>query len=237
MNVLDIGVVLVLLMFMIVGFKQGVIRELFAFVGIVVILVVSVILSGIVSDIFYQTLPFFDFKGSIEGMSAINLLLYQVLAMMMIFCILLTIYEVILKLSKVLQKLVNMTVILWLPSKFLGGFVGLVKGYIIVFLILLALIIPFGKNDLYESSRLAEKIVYNTPILSNSIGSITKTTKQIYSLADEVANKKITSNQANLKTIDLLLEHNIAKKTTIKHLIEKGKLTNVDGYEKVLSQY
>ena len=37
MNVLDIGVILILLMFAIVGFKQGVIRELFALVGIILI--------------------------------------------------------------------------------------------------------------------------------------------------------------------------------------------------------
>ncbi len=237
MNVLDIGVILILLMFMIVGFKQGVIRELLAFVGIVLIFYIAFMLRGIVANIFYLTLPFFDFQGSIEGMSAINLLLYQVIALMFIFCILLTVYEIILKVSKVLQKLVNMTIVLWLPSKFFGGVIGLIKGYIIIFIILLVLIIPFGKNDLYNSSMFAESIVYNTPVLSNSIGSITKTMKQISSLTDEVANKKINSNVANLKTIDLLLDHKLVKKDTIKELVRKGKLTNVDGYEKIINKY
>lgn len=237
MNVLDIGIILVLLMFAIVGFKQGVIRELFAFIGIILIFYVSFLLSGMAGDILCLTLPFVDFIGALEGMSAINLLLYQGLAFILIFAVLLTVYEIILKVSKSLQKIINMTIILWLPSKLLGAVVGLLKGYILVFAILLVLIIPFGSDKLYDESKLANGIVYNTPVLSNSIGSVTKSTKEVYGLVDDVINQKITVREANLQTIDILLEHNIIDKQTVKVLVQKGKLVNVNGYEEILNNY
>lgn len=237
MNVLDIGVILILLMFAIVGFKQGVIRELFALVGIILIFYVAFYLSGMAGDILCLTLPFIDFKGSIEGMSAINLLLYQALAFILIFAVLLSVYEIILKVSKALQKIVNLTIILWLPSKLLGGIVGLLKGYILVFIILLVLIIPFGGSSLYETSKFADKIVFGTPVLSNSIGSITKSTREVYSLADRVIREDISVNEANLETIDILLEHDIVNKKTVKELVRQGKLVNVNNYDKVLNKY
>ena len=189
MNVLDIGVILILLMFAIVGFKQGVIRELIAFIGIVLIFYLAYALSGIVGDILCLTLPFFDFKGS------------------------------------------------WLPSKLLGAVVGLLKGYIVLFLLLVVLFIPLGSTGMYENSRFASKIVYNTPILSNSIGSITKSTKEVYVLVSKVANKKVNANEANLETIDILLKHKVVKKETIRKLIEKNKLTDVKGIDKILNKY
>ena len=237
MNILDIGIILILLMFFIVGFKQGVIRELLSFVGIILVFYIAFALRDIVGNIFCLTLPFFDFKGSIAGMSAINLLLYNALAFILIFAILLGLYELILKLSKVLQKIVNLTIILWLPSKILGGVVGLLKGYIVLFIILVVLIIPFGTTDVYENSNFTSKIVFNTPVLSNSIGSITKSTREVYSLVSKVGNKEISGNEANLETIDILLEHDIVKKDTIEKLIEKNKLTDVEGIEKVLKKY
>ncbi|MBR2678146.1 MAG: CvpA family protein [Bacilli bacterium] len=237
MNVLDIGIILILLMFAIVGFKQGVIRELFAFVGIILIFYIAFLLSGVAGDILCVALPFFDFKGSIEGMSAINLLLYQALAFILIFAVLLSVYEIILKLSKTLQKIVNLTIILWLPSKLLGALVGVLKGYIILFLMLVVLIIPFGNSELYENSKFANEIVFSTPILSNSIGSITKSTKEVYALTNKVIHERITTKEANLETIDILLKHGIVDKNTIRELVRQGKLINVEGYDKVINKY
>ena len=63
MNVLDIGIVLILLVFAIVGFKQGVIRELFGLIGIILIFYLAFFLSGMAGDILCLTLPFIDFKA------------------------------------------------------------------------------------------------------------------------------------------------------------------------------
>ena len=44
-------------------------------------------------------------------------------------------------------------------------------------------------------------------------------------------------NEANLETIDILLEHDIVDKKTVKELVRQGKLVNVNNYDKVLNKY
>lgn len=237
MNVLDIGVILVLLMFFIVGIKQGIIRELLALVGTILIFYLSFALSGISGNILAICLPFIEFKGILEGISSVNILMYHIIAFMIIFCILLTFYELLIKFSKFLQKLVNMTIVLLIPSKILGGVVGAIKGYIILFLILLALAIPFGNTTAFGESYFAETILYNTPLLSNSVGSITKSTRETYQLIEKLSNNKTTSREANLDLLDILLRNNMTNKEVVEELVRKNKLTNVQGYEEVLSRY
>ena len=234
MNVLDIGIILVLLMFFIVGIKQGIIRELLSLVGTVLIFYLSFALSGVAGNILAICLPFIEFKGMLEGISSVNILLYHIIAFMIIFCVLLTFYELLIKFSKFLQKLVNMTIVLLIPSKILGGVVGAIKGYIIVFIILLGLAIPFGASTAFENSSFSDSILYNTPLLSNSVGSITKSTRETYQLIEKVSNEKTNPREANLELLEILINNNMTNKDVVEELIRKNKLTNVQGYEDVI---
>lgn len=234
MNVLDIGIILVLLMFFIVGIKQGIIRELLSLVGTILIFYLSFALSGIAGNILAICLPFIEFKGMLEGISSVNILLYHIIAFMIIFCVLLTFYELLIKFSKFLQKLVNMTIVLLIPSKILGGVVGAIKGYIIVFIILLGLAIPFGASTAFENSSFSDSILYNTPLLSNSVGSITKSTRETYQLIEKVSNEKTNPREANLELLEILINNNMTNKDVVEELIRKNKLTNVQGYEDVI---
>lgn len=234
MNVLDIGIILVLLMFFIVGIKQGIIRELLSLVGTILIFYLSFALSGVAGNILAICLPFIEFKGMLEGISSVNILLYHIIAFMIIFCVLLTFYELLIKFSKFLQKLVNMTIVLLIPSKILGGVVGAIKGYIIVFIILLGLAIPFGASTAFENSSFSGSILYNTPLLSNSVGSITKSTRETYKLIEKVSNEKTNPREANLELLEILINNNMTNKDVVEELIRKNKLTNVQGYEDVI---
>ena len=112
LNIFDVGIILLLIMFFIVGFKNGVIRELFALVGIILVFMLSFALKGIVGNFLCLILPFFKITGVIEGFSVINILIYQAIGFILVFGILLTIYEFILRISRFVQKLVNLTIIL-----------------------------------------------------------------------------------------------------------------------------
>lgn len=142
MNVFDIGIILIFVMFFISGFRKGIIKELVALVGIVVVFIISFSLKGTVGNLLCTFLPFFKFSGVIEGISTINILMYQMIAFMFVFSTLLGVYAVAMKISKVLQKLVNFTIVLILPSKLLGALVSFVKGYIVLFAVFLVLMIP-----------------------------------------------------------------------------------------------
>lgn len=237
LNVFDIGIILLLVMFIIVGFKNGAIRELFALVGIIVVFVLSYSLKGILGNILCIVLPFFKITGVVEGLSVMNILLYQAIAFMIVFAILLTLYEILLKVSKFIQKIVNLTIILILPSKILGGIIAFVKGWIVLFAVFLCLMIPLKNTDLFTSSTMVNKIIYNTPVLSSHSSNFINSVEEIYNLEKELSNKEISKNEANLKTLDLMLKHKIVDKSTVEQLVKLHKLDDVSNIESVLNKY
>mgnify|MGYP004457909689 FL=1 len=237
LNVFDIGIILLLVMFIIVGFKNGAIRELFALVGIIVVFVLSYSLKGILGNILCIVLPFFKITGVVEGLSVMNILLYQAIAFMIVFAILLTLYEILLKVSKFIQKIVNLTIILILPSKILGSIIAFVKGWIVLFAVFLCLMIPLKNTDLFTSSTMVNKIIYNTPVLSSHSSNFINSVEEIYNLEKQLSNKEISKNEANLKTLDLMLKHKIVDKSTVEQLVKLHKLDDVSNIESVLNKY
>ena len=237
LNVFDIGIILLLVMFIIVGFKNGAIRELFALVGIIVVFVLSYSLKGILGNILCIVLPFFKITGIVEGLSVMNILLYQAIAFMIVFAILLTLYEILLKVSKFIQKIGNLTIILILPSKILGGIIAFVKGWIVLFAAFLCLMIPLKNTELFTSSTMVNKIIYNTPVLSSHSSNFINSVEEIYNLGKQLSNKEISKNEANLKTLDLMLKHKIVDKSTVEQLVKLHKLDDVSNIESVLNKY
>ncbi len=237
LNVFDIGIILLLVMFIIVGFKNGAIRELFALVGIIVVFVLSYALKGILGNILCIVLPFFKITGVVEGLSVMNILLYQAIAFMIVFAILLTLYEILLKVSKFIQKIVNLTIILILPSKILGGIIAFVKGWIVLFAVFLCLMIPLKNAEIFTSSTMVNKIIYNTPVLSSHSSNFINSVEEIYNLEKQVSSKEISKNDANLKTLDLMLKHKIVDKKTVEQLVKLHKLDDVSNIESVLNKY
>ena len=203
MNVFDIGIILLLIMFFITGFKNGVIKEIVSLIGIVIVFILSYYLKGYLGNVLCVFLPFIKFSGPLAGLTIINIILYQLIAFIIVFSILLCIYEFLLKVSKGLQKIVNLTIILWLPSKILGGIVSVIKGYIILFIVFIILLIPLKNQEIFYNSKMINMILYNTPILSNSANSITSAVTEIYTLGEKISTNKMTPNEANTKGIDI----------------------------------
>ena len=237
LNIFDLGIILLLIMFLIVGFKNGVIREAFALIGIIAVFILSFVFKGLLGNLMCIILPFFKLSGIIEGFSVINILIYQIIAFMLVFAILLTIYEIFLKISKFIQKLVNLTIILILPSKLLGAVVSLIKGVIVLFAVFIVLMIPLKNSELFTGSTMVNQILYKTPILSQSSNNYINTVEEIYNLAEKVSNKKISTNAANLELLDMMLKHKIVNKSTVESLVKLHKLNDVNNIETVLQKY
>ena len=237
LNIFDVGIILLLIMFLIVGFKNGVIREAFSLIGIIAVFILSFVFKGLLGNLMCIILPFFKLSGIIEGFSVINILIYQIIAFMLVFAILLTIYEIFLKISKFIQKLVNLTIILILPSKLLGAVVSLIKGVIVLFAVFIVLMIPLKNSELFTGSTMVNQILYKTPILSQSSNNFINTVEEIYNLAEKVSNKKISTNAANLELLDMMLKHKIVNKSTVESLVKLHKLDDVNNIETVLQKY
>ena len=239
MTAIDIVILLLLVMFGVVGWKQGVIKEAVQFIGMIIILVISFIFKGELGNLFCKWLPFFNFNGSpIEGMTTLNILLYQILGFVIIFTVLYAIYNIILKISGIFQKLVNWTIILLIPSKLGGLILGLLEGYVLIFVILLIITgLPASYTSNFTNSSLVKTIVYKTPILSSASKDVTNSMKDVYELVDEVAQKKITTNEANLKTVDVMLKYDLVTPKTVEQLVILDKLKGIKGINKVIDKY
>ena len=104
MSLLDIIIVLVLAMSAIIGFKRGAIKEIVSLVGIIIVFVVAFSLKGVIGNVLCKWLPFFNFAGNFEGVTVLNILLYQLLAFLIIYSLLFSVYMIVLKISGVVQK-------------------------------------------------------------------------------------------------------------------------------------
>ena len=224
LNIFDIGLILVLISLIIVGAHRGLRMELVSLVGLIVIFILSWQLKGIIGNILCIFLPFFEFKGSIAGISSLNIMLYQLIAFLIVFGLLLGIYVFTLKLSRLVQKIVNATIILVIPSKILGALVSFIKGYLIIFIISVILIIPFANVEMFRDSTIINIVLYKTPLLSKYTSTFTKPISDIVELSNSVKDNKITSNEANNKAIDIMLEYNVVDQNTINKLDDLGKI-------------
>ena len=233
MNVIDIGIILLFIMFIISGIKKGVIKESVSLIALILVFVLSFALKKIVGGIFCMIFPFLE----LDGFVTINILFYQLLAFVLVFMILIGIYGVSVRISKVLQKIVNMTIILILPSKILGGVVSLLKGYIVVFIVFFVLMIPLGNTELFRESKCVNFMMNKTPLLSGYTKSFVNAVYDVIDLSEKVSQKSITVNDANLKTLDIMLKYKIVEKGTVEALIEVHKLDDVADIDSVVSKY
>lgn len=237
MNLLDVFIIMIFLSFFVMGFKNGVIREVVNLVGIILVLVVSYLLKDWIGYYLCIYAPFFEFSGALKGFSSFNILMYQGISFFIVFGVLLSIYAMIVKTSALIQKIVNLTIILILPSKILGGIVGILKGWLLLFMSLIILMIPFGSSSFIRESSLTKKILYQTPVISNYTGKFMNSLKDVYEMVHQVRKKKITSTEADIKSIKIMLDYKMVNRKTVETLLEKNKLANKEEIQSLLNQY
>ena len=97
--------------------------------------------------------------------------------------------------------------------------------------------IPLKNQNVFRNSKLVNNIIYKTPILSKSTSNFTNSIEEVYDLASKVSNKEISTNEANLETLDIMLKYDIVTKDTIETLIKLKKLDNINNIDKILNKY
>lgn len=235
MNIVDVVIILVLLMGAVIGFKRGLTGSLLNFLGFIIVIAAAYLLKNPVSALMYKFLPFFSFGGVIKGVTVLNIALYELIAFLLVASVLMAILKLVIFASSLFEKLLAFTIILGIPSKLLGMVIGIVQHFIIVFIVLYLLNLPFFNIDILNQSKYKDKILNSTPILSNLVGD---TLDVIYEFADlkdkyEVINDP---NQFNLETLDLFLKHKVITVDAVKGLIDSNKLQIV-GADEVLKKY
>lgn len=231
MGTLDIIIIIIILLSGIIGFKRGVFKELVLFIGIILVFVLSYQLKNYIGDFLVLNFPFIDFPNFLRGATALNIIVYQSIAFVVIALILYAIYEVIVSITGLFEKILRFTIILGIPSKILGFIIGLIKGYIIAYIIIFFLTQPALNLSFAKDSKYADIMLHKTPILN-------KITDDTLELADEIYKLKDIENvnEMNLKIIDLVLEKKVTDVEVIQKLVDKGKL-NVKNVDTILNKY
>lgn len=224
MNILDITIILLLMLSVVVGYKKGVFKEVVLFAGTIIVYIVAFLLKDKIGIILCKILPFFDIKGLVS----LNILIYQLIAFVLIAGLLFGVLAIILKVTGILQKAADISIILSLPTKILGGVFGLINGYIVIFVILLVCSIPFRNNEIFSSSYINNKILKSTPILTDSFGKVDDVILSVIKLQE----KKNSMNSINIDLLNLYLEYDIIGENDLKEIIKTGKLNYIDGIEK-----
>lgn len=235
MNIIDVIIALILLMGAVTGFKNGVIKQTISFVGFLVVVILSFLLKSYVSGILYQFLPFFQFGGALKGITVLNLIIYEVIAFLLVFSVLMAIFHTALRISGIVEKILKYTIILGIPSKLLGMIVGAIETYIIVFIVLYCLSLPVFQIPGLQNSKLKKGIINNTPLLTGVVSKSIKVFDEFADLKDKY-DDSINVNEFNKETLDLFLKYKIVTYDSAKKLLDNGKL-KIEGANSILNKY
>lgn len=226
MNIIDIVILIFLAFGALIGFKRGFTNQLVSLVGIFLIIIFSFLLKNPVSIFLYNNLPFINFGGIFKDISVINILVYEVIAFFIIFVVLTFIFKVLLKVTKIFEKILNATIILGIPSKILGAILGIVQNLIYVFVVLYILNLPSIGFNLINESKVANTILNKTPILTNICDKTLVVFDEISTLSKEYEN---TDNviEFNQRALNLMIDNGIITKENAQKLIDNGKIKNI----------
>ena len=222
MNVVDVIIIALLILGGVAGFKAGVIKKLTDFIGMFVVIILAFYLKNYISVIMYENLPFFNFFGLINGIDALNILLYEVIAFLVIFIALLFVLKVILMLTGLVEKILKATVILSIPSKLLGIVVGVIEMYVYLFLILVIVSLPIFDSSFLKNSKMNNFILNNTPVLSSVSEEIIDIYGDVYNIIDNRKNK--TNEQLNEEILRVLIDKKVVTKESAKKLVDRNKV-------------
>ena len=231
--IIDIILILVLVMGAIVGFKRGVIKSATMFIGAIIVIVLAYSIKNPVSKILYSFLPFFNFAGDFAGLTTLNIIIYEAIAFVLVYVLLMAILQIIIKITGVFETILNFTIILGIPSKLLGAVFGFFEAYLFLFVAIFLLNQIPATNEIVTESTFASKIASSSPILSDITSSYYDAFEEIISIKDQNRNDK---EEYNRKCLDILLKYGIVDISSAEELIQSGKLQISDADE-ILDNY
>ena len=229
MNYVDYIIIGILFVCALKGFKQGLLPSIVNFVGVFLIFVIAFYLKQPISSLLYQNFPFIKFGGIFKGIIGINILFYEAVAYGITITILGILFGILKKISIILQKLLNSTILLNLPSKLIGAIIGALEGVLFAFILLNIGSVVNETVKYVNDSKYAGIILKNVPI----INSVTNDLTDSYHV---IINNENNTNKANLETIDILMNKKILSYESAKKLVQDKKL-NIDGVSDLIEKY
>lgn len=236
MNIVDVVIVLLILMCGVIGFKRGVFKQLVTTVGFVLVIILAFYLKNPIAEFLSLHLPFFTFGGMFLNVTSLSIIVYQIISFLIVVILLQIVLNILIKITGIIEKILKFTIVLGIPSKILGFIVGLAEGFIITFLILFFLRQPGFNLKIFDDSKLTDKILNSTPLLSQVAGNFVDTFNDLYELGNDYYEQDMDANTLNLKSIDVMLEHKVITTNYVEKLVDANKL-NIVGIDSIINKY
>ena len=235
MVIVDILIFIFIFLGFVVGFKRGFSKEVVSFLGFLLVFILAYYLKNPVSNFLFKVMPFFSFDGIFKGITSLNILVYEVIAFFLVLSLLMLVFKLLIFATGIFEKFLDFTIILGLPSKILGGILGLVQGFIGVYIVLFFLMLPVFHIKAVQDSTVASAIIEKTPVMSNVMGNVLHVITDMDQLKEEYQ-KTEDPNKFNLEALDLMLKYHIIDIDNVKILEKMGKL-KMDGINRVIHKY
>lgn len=233
MNIVDYIILVILILSAVKGFRQGLIPSIVNFVGVFLVFIIAFYLKTPISSLLYQNLPFLSFGGIFKGVIGVNILFYEVIAYGLTIILLGIVFGILKKISIGIQKLLNLTILLNLPSKIIGALIGILEGILFSFILLYIGSVINTTTKYVNESKYSSIILNDIPIINSVTNNLTKSTEEIY---DTIINNQNDTNKANLETIDILMKYDILSYDSANKLVQDNKL-NIKGVNNVIEKY
>ena len=220
--VVNAVIVLFLLSGIAEGYKKGFLEGTIKFIGTIVALVGAYILKNSVSVFLYTHLPFFKLGGVFKGVSVINIIIYEFIAFVVVFALILIVLNIIYEATGLVNRLFSVVAFLGLPNKILGAVVGFVESVIIVYFVSFVFIFLcnfFG----YEMRESLVDTIVEVPVLKDTFGSSLKAINDIGVLSKDYRDVQ-DKDEFNYKSLEILLKYDVITKENAKKLIDSKKI-------------
>ena len=220
--IVNIVIILLIVLATIDSYKKGLFDSVIKFLGFIIACVVAFTFKNKLSVLMYTYLPFFKFGGSIKGVTAINILLYELIAFLIIYIVAKLVINLIIKMTGIIDRLVKLIPIIGFIDQLLGAIVGFIDAIVVLYLVIF--IFKFGCNmfGVYVKPSLADNIM-EIPILNDKFGSSLSAFDDIIALKDDYNSSE--ADVFNNKAIKILLDKNVLTQDNLDLLIKKKKIT------------
>lgn len=232
------------------GYRKGLLKSLVGFVGLVTIVIISYALKTPLAEFLIDLMPFFDFGGDLAELSALNILMYNIVAFIIIFVLLYCILNIILSLTGFIDTLLKYTVIWVIPSKIGGAVVGFLETWVFIFLAVFVMSQFSVTHNFVHDSFVGSLILDNTPVVGKVVRGYTQDVIKLDENGKEMVNKqgeKITEvystaefiyhaidnfpseqhqtkEELNLYILQLLVNNNFVTAEKSQELMDIGKI-------------
>lgn len=226
MNVLiDIILVVFIVLGILAGIKKGLIKTLVGFVGLVAIVIISYTLRYYLASFLIDKMPFFNFSGALEGLTSLNILIYNVISFVVIFILLYCILNIVIAITGFIDTLLKFTVIWIIPSKIGGAILGFLEAWVFLFLVVFVLAQFNVTNSLIKDSKVSDIILNHTPIVGTYLSGASAAATEIYEGIEEFSkDENKTTNDLNLYILQIEINYGLVSKEKATELIEIGKI-------------